>query len=497
MDCKFLILLFSSILLVSAGSAHIVNEEVMVQESADSGTIYEGDSGWLPVMSQEIETDGNPMMFDFHATTRGCSHHTWAFRVLVDGEEESLIRQTDSDSTNQKMAHTFDVLDEKEGESNVEVEWRLYEKNTYQSNYDRAVCGEEQDGVELQIEEAHLKLMELDQNNVNYSIKDANTSSTSGSWSTILSDTYTIEEQDSVISIRGLTSAHYFGSNNDAWYRTRLTINGTRVSYSRTAESNDGYKISSTLDADRYDEGEVLDIELQWRDEGYQHNLDGADARLGVFEFQPPVDLKVSQQGSGSPSGTWETLLQNDITTENEYLFTQSQISADVSNNEDYFARIMQDQEEVAWQSTGVSDDTGSDTIFMSTLEETPSEETTTELDWRTEGGTSLEDSKLAVIGLQNTTGDFFFCDRRGVSEECISETSHSFSGQSFDLENPFVSESSAVLESYSSDTILNITSSAVISGLWSGGFQIKTDQPRIEAGASFRPEGGRIVVGK
>lgn len=93
--------------------------------------------------------------------------------------------------------------------------------------------------------------------------------------------------------------------------------------------------------------------------------------------------------------------------------------------------------------------------------------------------------------------GDFIICDRRGLFNECISNSTHSISGQSFNISSIFESEASSVFEALNSGATLNVSNSTALSGVWRGSFDILSSAggPRLKAGASFRPENGRILI--
>jgi|GEM_PF-989290 len=93
--------------------------------------------------------------------------------------------------------------------------------------------------------------------------------------------------------------------------------------------------------------------------------------------------------------------------------------------------------------------------------------------------------------------GDFAICDRRGPVNECISNSTHEVSGKSFNISSIFESEASSVFEALSSRATLNLSNSTSLSGVWKGSFDILSSSynPRLKAGASFRPGNGRILI--
>ena len=88
-------------------------------------------------------------------------------------------------------------------------------------------------------------------------------------------------------------------------------------------------------------------------------------------------------------------------------------------------------------------------------------------------------------------------CDRRGPFNECISNSTHEVSGESFDLSSVFQAEASSAFEALNSKATLNISNSTTLSGSWSGSFDILSGvgDVRLKSGASFRPENGRILI--
>lgn len=101
--------------------------------------------------------------------------------------------------------------------------------------------------------------------------------------------------------------------------------------------------------------------------------------------------------------------------------------------------------------------------------------------------------SGIVLIRYQS---DLSICDRRGLFNQCISNSTHEIDGESFELESVFESESTAVFEALDQKASITVSNSSIISGTWRGEFDIQSDSPRIGSGAEFRPEGERIVIG-
>lgn len=98
---------------------------------------------------------------------------------------------------------------------------------------------------------------------------------------------------------------------------------------------------------------------------------------------------------------------------------------------------------------------------------------------------------------LKNITTEKTLCDSRGPFNECISSSRHDISGEKFNITSIFQSEKTAIFNSLNSPARVNISNSSRISGLWKGSFTIFSNSAQITPGADFRPEDGRIIIGK
>jgi len=87
-------------------------------------------------------------------------------------------------------------------------------------------------------------------------------------------------------------------------------------------------------------------------------------------------------------------------------------------------------------------------------------------------------------------------CDKRGLLDECISNSTHEVSGEKFNISSIFQSESTSVFEAFNGKATFNLTNKTTISGLWKGSIDILAKRPIIQSGASFRPQGERITIG-
>jgi hypothetical protein len=105
---------------------------------------------------------------------------------------------------------------------------------------------------------------------------------------------------------------------------------------------------------------------------------------------------------------------------------------------------------------------------------------------------TTPELSRLSL----KTTGPAI-CDRRGNLGECISETTHDIDGKNIDLNSRFEAKETSIFEAFTTQAQLSITNSSIISGLWTGTFNLTADQITIKTGADFRPNNGRIILGE
>lgn len=94
-------------------------------------------------------------------------------------------------------------------------------------------------------------------------------------------------------------------------------------------------------------------------------------------------------------------------------------------------------------------------------------------------------------------SGDVDFCNFRGPVDECVMNRTNELNDRQYNVSSIFVARSNAVFEAFNGPATLNLSNSSRISGLWRGAFRIETEKPRIQAGASFRPQGERIVIGE
>ena len=89
------------------------------------------------------------------------------------------------------------------------------------------------------------------------------------------------------------------------------------------------------------------------------------------------------------------------------------------------------------------------------------------------------------------------FCNYRGPFNECVMNQTNELSDWQYNVSSVFESRSNAVFEAFNGVATLNLTNSSRISGLWKGNIQIRSESPRLKTGASFRPQGERIVIGE
>lgn len=382
---------------ITAGELnHINNYETVKQSSADEGSINT-DEVWQKLMSKNINTDGGPVYIDFHTSVTGGSHNTFAVRILIDGKETTLSRQTDSDSTNQKMVSLFDIADLSSGDHKIEIEWKGYNGGTY-IGYDQP-----NDATWSIYNEASLTLMELNKGGTSHKIEETTSSSMSGTnWTDILSTDYTVES-GGILLFKAFLSSNIDEKKSNGWNKTRILIDGNTVNYSRSGESNDGYVINALAHVDQYTQDEQISVKLQWKEDLGSYRLDGATARLGVFEFAGAKDFVLKDSNSGSaPTDSWGKVSSGSMTHRNNLAYAGSQISADVTNNNDFFTRLLIDGSEKTRQTTGVSDDGAYDTSYITSLVNNTNDDLSVESQWQAEGSTGLVDSKLFMIGLRS-----------------------------------------------------------------------------------------------
>lgn len=102
----------------------------------------------------------------------------------------------------------------------------------------------------------------------------------------------------------------------------------------------------------------------------------------------------------------------------------------------------------------------------------------------------------LKISNLDITVEKPEFCDFRGLNNECIMNKTRNLEPISYNITSEFWSQESARINSTSGTSILNITNSTSISGLWRGSFFINTERSVLTSGAHFIPENGDIVIG-
>ena len=95
--------------------------------------------------------------------------------------------------------------------------------------------------------------------------------------------------------------------------------------------------------------------------------------------------------------------------------------------------------------------------------------------------------SSSEVQELYNYQGSI--CDKRGPNKECILDSEKDVSGQEENINNVFISEKSALMETTSAQSKISISNRSRISGLWIGNFEITAKKIVLTAGASFRPD--------
>lgn len=93
-----------------------------------------------------------------------------------------------------------------------------------------------------------------------------------------------------------------------------------------------------------------------------------------------------------------------------------------------------------------------------------------------------------------STDNSSSFCDARGeLQNECVVNSEKQVSGEFHEIDNIFISEKSSVFEAQKTSWI-KITNKSIISGLWTGNFNITADKITLTKGARFRPQ-NRIII--
>lgn len=119
------------------------------------------------------------------------------------------------------------------------------------------------------------------------------------------------------------------------------------------------------------------------------------------------------------------------------------------------------------------------------------SESSTTSVsyDWvRTRKHVSTQPS--VEVGSEKSRG---LCDSRGPENECILNSSRQISQNTFTVDSVFQAGTEAYLNASEGNSMLNITNSSSISGLWEGGIEFEADKLVLTSGARFRPQDERI----
>ena len=85
-------------------------------------------------------------------------------------------------------------------------------------------------------------------------------------------------------------------------------------------------------------------------------------------------------------------------------------------------------------------------------------------------------------------------CDIRGPENECVLNSTRDISQKNFTVDSVFLSGSEASVTASEDFGEIRISNSSSFSGLWTGNIKLFAEEVVLEAGASFRPEDGRII---
>ena len=88
------------------------------------------------------------------------------------------------------------------------------------------------------------------------------------------------------------------------------------------------------------------------------------------------------------------------------------------------------------------------------------------------------------------------FCNYRSNFNECIMNETNQLSSQQYNISSILKARRNAVFKAFNGPATINIDNSTQISGIWKGAINIETRSPRLKAGAEFRPQGERIIIG-
>lgn len=91
------------------------------------------------------------------------------------------------------------------------------------------------------------------------------------------------------------------------------------------------------------------------------------------------------------------------------------------------------------------------------------------------------------------TTYNDSLCDIRGPRNKCIVNSEHYLKSSNFVVSELFESTENAIFRSPYSKSMIEISKTSKISGIWRGSFNISSHKTIIESGAKFNPKDGII----
>lgn len=369
---------------------------------------------WETMFQTSYESEGGPLLLDYHASTDGGNHNDVEKRLLVNGEQSTLIRQTDSDEDNPKMWNLFDILELSPGSHTIEMQWKGHDTpGPWQDNYDQ-----DDNNTTWTINgEAPLKIIELNETLVNYDMVEKTDESTDGSsWSTIMSTNYTVQE-DSFIIFRSFISAHAIPTTGDGGYEARLVVDGEQRNLARTWESNDGYCIVGVLGADEYKAGDTIEVIVEWAEiSGDTYELDGTNARLSIMEFAMPVNTREERGYSSTPPSSWDTIYSINMTAElDTEVYHIAQASFDADNDYETRMRTLLNDNQVTWQETSVSDDDAYDVLMTSSVDAVSASDYNISQEWETDSASGGVDSALVIMAVESVDEGYIITGKKSL----------------------------------------------------------------------------------
>lgn len=100
----------------------------------------------------------------------------------------------------------------------------------------------------------------------------------------------------------------------------------------------------------------------------------------------------------------------------------------------------------------------------------------------------------------QNTSETWEFntqsiCDSRGILNQCNIEKEHKLNGNDAKIDSIMNATATGLISSLEDNSLVNVTNTSTISGIWTGGFTIDSSSPVITSGARFEPGNNQRII--